>query len=1035
MIQRIVDFFVSNTLFTLILTISVFVTGSVALWQMQREAFPEVEFDVTQITTSFPGAGPSEVEELITIPLEREIDDIDGLDELRSVSAENISLINIQLDPDARDTTKINRDIEKAVDRVVNLPEAAEDPIVTPIESSSTPILELSVSGDLPELELRQAAKEITDRLEKVRGVSKIAKNGYRDREMIVELVPEKLQQAFLSIPDVSNALKQRNISLPGGDVARDGQEYLIRTTGEFETAEEIENTVVRANDEGSIIRIRDLGKVKEGLEESNIQLFSEGQRAINLVILKRRDGDAVDLADGIKAEIKTIQKEYEQIGSDISIEINDDFSFYITRRLDVLKGNLLIGIILVTLALLYFLTFRVATVVVIGIPFSFFGAMIILEQVGVTINLISMFALIIVLGMLVDDAVVVCENIYRKIEEGIEIKTAAIQGTIEVFPAITASVLTTCAAFFPILFMTGIIGKFMWGIPIVVFSALGFSLFEALTILPGHMTDFFRKPLTKEQRASKKGSYVTFFNRTYMKVLKFVLRRKYAVIALIFAFFAGTGFLASKMKLILFPAEGIEVFFVRAESEPGTSLDDMARHMKPVEKEIASLPDNVLRTYLTSVGIHQNDPNDPFTKRASHFAQVKVFLTPTQEREEETEEVIERLRERIGVPTNLIDVRFEKVRTGPPVGAPVAIDLRGENYDEILQAAEILKSKLNTIRGVFDVGDSYDMGKPDIRLAVDPVKASSRGLSTEIIASTVRGAFAGQIPTSIVTTEEEIDVRVRFNDEAKESFEAFEKIQVPNNRGLLIPLMDVVSVKESRGPIALLHSESDRVVTVRADVDTDVITSTEANAMLAPSVEKIEENYPKITVEIEGEASDTMESLENLLKAFSYSAFFIFLILVLTFKTLAQPLMILLAIPLGLTSVVWTLFLHQKPVSFMALLGVIGLAGVIVNNAIVLLAFTNQLRSNGYGAKASLLRASKIRFRPIMLTSITTVFGILPTAYGIGGDDPFLKPMALALGWGLALGALLTIFVIPCIQSVVDDINARIRARFSRSS
>jgi len=1036
--NTLIEYFGRRRLFADLLTLFVFAVGIGSLFLIRREVFPNINFDIITVATTFPGSSASETEKLITNPLEQDLKEVDGIKKVRSISTEGRSYITLFLDPDQTTEDEAKNDIQDVVDRFT-LPSGALEPVVTALNSKYTPLVEVAVSGDIPELELRKTAKYLEDQIEKVRGVARVVPAGLRDLEVRVEADPARLAQYRISLDEVVRALQIQNVSVPAGSIeprtlSIGDNEKTVRTVGDFKGVEDVKKTVVRANELGNPIRVMDVAKVFESLEKPTVLSRPVGQPGLSLTILKKEKGDAIRVVQGIRARLKELEPTLDKR---IQVTFINDFSLIIERRISVLSGNLLLGLVLVMGLLALILPFRVAVLVSLGIPFSFLGTMILFNQWGYSINLISLLGLIIVSGMLVDDAIVVTENAVRLMEEGMDPEEAAIKGTQQVWAPVFASVMTTILAFAPMLFMSGIFGKFIGEIPLGVIVALGVSLFEAYFILPGHIASYIRvhRAQPGEKRVAKNPLQRFLWwtehvwdekvTPAYTSLLEKVLKRRYWVAAgsLLFLVISVALPVSGKMKFILFPPDGVEIFFVRMQAPNGTSLRQTEELVKPIERIVSGLPKNELDNTLTKIGLVQNDPNDPETKRGSEYAQIQVFLTPEANRTRLAADIIEDVRAKIGTPPGFIRVTYDRARPGPPVGKPVSLSVRGKSYEEIMPAVEELKRIVAGFKGVNDIQDSYVLGKQELNVNVNSAEASAAGLSVAQIGQTVRAAFDGLIATTIRGLDEEVDVRVSLPESSRKSAETLSAVQIPNPRGNLIPLSRVASISQTQSLAYYEHEGNEREIRVTADINTDLNSPLAVNAELKEILPEVSKKFPGVSVFFGGEDEDTRESFASLGRAFVVAILGIFLTLVFTFGRLGQSLLILLTIPLGIISVIWTLFLHGRPLSFLAMLGIIALGGVIVNNAIILIDFVNVNRAAGQDRWQSILGAAKMRIRPIFLTTATTVAGLLPTAYGIGGIDQFVIPIALALGWGLAVGSLLTAFIFPSAIAILDDI------------
>lgn len=1024
-------FSVNQSLFVNLVSVIVIIIGLVEVSGMNREIFPNVNFDMVQITTVYPGATPLDVEKLISVPIEKELKEVDGIKEIKSSSSSGSSFVLVKIDPDERDKKKVVNDIRSAVDRVKDLPaDINEDPVVTEITTRQYPIIEVSLSGDISEKDLQYHADNLEDELEDIEGVARIVKSGYRDKEIQIHVDPKKMREQYVSFDEIIKALSSRNISVPAGEINTETSEYNIRTTGEFYTAGEIENIIIRANDAGNWLKIRDIAEVKDSFKKEDVVYKTFGTRSINLVVMKKESGDAIRIVDRIK---KTGDRFLKNSPEALKISYVNDYSFFARRRLNVLRNNGWGSIVLVAGSLLLLLQWRVALVTALGIPFALFMTFIVMNMMGITINLISMFGLIVVLGMLVDEGIIVAENVYRYMEEGTPPKKAAVKGAEEVQKAVMAAVLTTIAAFLPLLFMTGIIGRFIRNIPTVLIVALLASLGEALIVLPSHLADFVKIKYDASGRPVNLSRDMPWFKNligSYKKVLNIAMRRKYLVLAGLTITLLVCGILAfSVIKFILFPSAGINYFFIRLEAPIGTPLAKTNELVLPVEKIVSEIPSQELESFITSVGNISEDRHDPFAGQASHLAQITVYLTPDQDRKRKVDEIINDIRKKTEYIQGFTELRFDKAQTGPPVGKAVEARIRGESFETLDTIAKEYMDYLKTIEGTLDVTWDHKPGKEEIRVKVEHNKATSAGLNVAQIANTVRAVFEGSIATKIrpVKAEEETDVTVMFPEKFSDDIKVFENILIQNKSEKLIPLKNVAAIEKVPGNTTIHHLDGKRVVTVSANIDTKKITSLKATRMLENKFKGLSQRYPGYSVKYGGEQEETKDSLRSLLKAFFFAFLIVYLILSYSFKSIIQPLIIMLSIPFGLIGVIFAFFIHGMPLSFMAILGIVGLNGIVVNDSIVLIDFINKLRTEGMNKHDSILKAGEMRLRPVMLTTITTVGGLSTVAYGIGGKDPFLVPMALSICWGLSFATLLTLIVIPCIYSIVDDIALKI--------
>jgi multidrug efflux pump subunit AcrB len=1036
--MRIAELGVRQSLIVNLLSILIIVVGVGTLYQMNREAFPNVNFDMVTVSTRYTGAPPEDIEKLVTTPIEKELKEVDDIDEIISVSTENQSVIIIQIESEAKNKDRTINEIQRAVDRADNIPDDADDSLVEDMKTSDRPIVEISLAGDMDEVTLREHARALKDLYEDILGVSKVEKRGWRDREFSVELNHVKLTDQHISFEEVIQAIRNRNLNLPAGTLTTPTKEYLIRTMGEFETAEELKKVIIRANDQGNWIRIQDVANVYDTFEEEDLIDRTNGHRAINLLIVKKKSGDTLLITD----EVKEITEKYRIANPTLGISYIDDMSFFVKRRLNILKTNGGVGLILVIAALLIFLSPPVAFMTALGIPIAMLITLMTMHYLGISINLISMFGLIMVLGLVVDDAIVIGENIYRRMEDGEDVETAVIQGTRQVLLPVTLTVLTSILVFMALFMMTEIIGKYVREIPLVAMITLAASLLEAVIILPCHIADFSKMRVSSLTKPMKKWGQIqaTYFGQmvaSYTQILKSFLKLRVVVIVfavIVTPFFIYLSWKIFGIKFTLFPSRGIEQLFIRADAPLGTDLYQTEKKMRAVEKIIESLGENELLDYVTTIGMHRDDPSEPATNRGTHLAQVRVFLTSKGERDRTTSEITEQIRKKLNSVEGFDEVGIDPVRSGPPVGKPVDLTIRGDDFDTLEEIASHYKEALNQMEGVKDIKDDREAGKEELRLIVDTATAKRVGLTTRDIATTVRNAFEGGIATTIKTgdVEEEIDVLVRFPKEDRSTKETFQRLLISNSKGNLIPLREIAKLEKAEGVHFVKHLDGKRAIRVTAEVDEEIITSGQANRRLMKETTGLLDHYPGYTLKFGGEQKRTKESLASLFRALRVSVCLIFILLAAYFRSLILPLLVMIAIPFAFMGVIIAFQAHNEPLSFMAILGMIGLAGVAVNDSIVLVSFISQLRKEGRGARESIIEGCQKRLRPVLLTTITTVLGLFPVAYGwmTTSPDPFVAPAALAISWGLIFATGLTLVVIPCLYSFVDTFFERVLHR-----
>lgn len=1035
--KSIIRYFVERPLFANLVSVFILISGGMSLFLMKREFFPNVNFEIISISTVYPGASASDVENKITSPLEEKLREIENVRRFTSISSDSTSILIVELDPDTANELQAERDIQNIVDQFDDLPLDAKKPVVTALEFKDAPLVEVAVKGNLPPLEMRRMARRIERDLERVKGVARVEPRGMQAEEIRVEVSPERLQRNRVSINEVIQTLKDRNISLPGGVLESSESsslERIIRTVGDYENLDEIKDTVVRANDLGQVIRIKDVADVSWTLAKPKMMNHVDAEPAISLVVVKSEAADAITLIEKLEKFIESRRSQYQGV----QLEMVDDRSVIIKNRLDVLSGNLLQGIALVVIVLSLFLSWRIALLVSLSIPLSFLATITLFYVNGVSFNVVSLIGLIIVSGLLTDNAVVVVDNVSTMISKGMSRVDAAVEGTLQVWRSITASTLGIVIAFLPMLFMTGIFGKIITAIPVGVILALMVSLLVSFFILPAQLAYFIRDFSVVEQKdANWFDRMVTAVGNfwdykvagPYRNVLKRIVERRYVVALVVtLGVFAMIGILAKNSKVVLFPSDGIEAFYLDTVVPVGTPLKKHTEMLKPLEVLVSQLPQDELINFNTTVGLQSEGPGDPENRRGEQYGRIKVFLTPESQRSRVAAEIIEDLRSKVPENLGFSRLTFGRVKAGPPQGRPISIGIRGDRFETINQVVREVKDFVQSIPGALDVQDSFNPGKEELRITVNEAEATAAGLSVMSVARSVLAAFEGIEATNIRRMDEEVEIRVQYPESARKKVDSLKDLLISGPNRSLIPLGRVATWEFQPSLASIEHEGFRRQVKITGDIDTKI---TDADAVASAVRAKVPDwiaKYPEVEFFFGGEDQDTRESFQALGRAFLVALIGIFLVLILTFGTFVQPFLILITIPFGIVSALLAFFVHNLPISFFGMLGIISLAGVIVNNAIVLIDFVNQERAMGLDRFESIYEAGSRRLRAIFLSTITNIVGVIPTAYGFSGEDKFVIPIAIALGWGLAVGAVLTAVFFPAFLGIADDLSSTAR-------
>ena len=1021
--KSIFRFFVERALMVNLISIFLMALGIYAIFDINREAFPNVNLDKIRIDVPYPGASPSEIERLVITPIEQELKALDGIDTMNSIAFSGSGIINLDLDPDSNNRAQIANDVQMAVDQAVLPDDLPAKPHVLEIDGAVFPVIQIAVSANLSELELKRLGDLIHDDLLAIKGIARVQVQGDRKAEIRITVDPEKLSLHRISIGEIASLLKAWNINSPGGEVNTNEGQKMVRIVGQFQSVKDVGTLVLRSNDRGDNIKLSDIATIEESLVIPTIYLDSGGKPALNLIILKKVDADIISVVDSLKEYLKTVPDAY---GSNVEVTTSQDFSRFARVRLDVLTNNGIVGLILVFISLIVFLRFSVAMTTTWSLPIVFLTGLFLLHMSGITLNLISMLGFIMVLGMLVDDAIIIGENIAYHMEQGDSPNEAAVKGAYELFGPVTTTILTTVAAFLPLMYMSGMIGKFIVAIPVVVISLLFFSWLEAFLILPSHVSH-----ITNPKAKAKEKQWLVNLEHNYARFLRWVLHHRWLVVFISTLVLVGSIGLAKQvMQFQLFPAVAVDQYLIRVTAAKGTNLDDLRLHLKSVDKDIRKyLNPKFLEATILSSGQTQRDAGDPLTQRGSRFGQIRVLYIPAVLREgHDAVKDLRYLENSLPDKYPNLEIAFELVTAGPPTGRALEVEISSNfgKYNE--KVAQNLITFLQDAKGVTTIESGLQPGDKEIHVVLDKSLSTYSGVNLATAASHIRATVDGLRVTTTRYGTEEVDVTIRYPENG-DDITALHNLKIPNDRGGLIPLNSIAKFEEKTGYTTVRHKDGLRVVRVFANIDETKTSSISLNKYVAKNRDKWLADYKnKVKVNFGGEAEKNQESFQDLAFSFLFALIAIFFLLAIQFNSLGYPLIVMLAIPFGVVGVILSFYLHDifwkpMPLSFFSSMGMVALTGVVVNSSMILLVFIQRARESGMDAMEAILLAGRRRLRAVILTAATTVVGLLPTAYGWGGTDPFVAPMALALSWGLVFATLITLIVIPAALAASIDI------------
>jgi multidrug efflux pump subunit AcrB len=1043
----------------------IIVAGIFTVMKMRREMFPQFSLDMVVVSVDYPGSSPEEVEEGICIKIEEQIDGIEGIDRIISTAREGNGEIIAELETGA-DVRKIMDEIKTEVDRIDTFPDEAEEPVVMEIINQD-PTISLAVFGDVSEKRLRQVAERIRDDLLDARARSKAESGGQRnpfdsviklfkfkqpdsitqidlvgvrDYEIAVEVSEEDLRRYGISFDQVVGAVRSGSIDLPGGTIKTDQGEILIRAKGQLYTGPEFERVPLITLNDGTVVKLGQVARVIDGFQDLDIKTRFNGKPAAIVQVSRTSEQDIIEIADIARHYTRNLK---EHLPEDLDFAIWGDISTMVQDRIDLLLRNGVQGIALVFIALALFLNFRLAFWVAIGIPISFMGAFLVLNGFDQTINMISLFAFIMTLGILVDDATIIGENVYTHYSRGKSPTVAVVDGLEEVGKPVVMAVSTTVVAFAPLLFISGIMGKFIAVMPMAVMIILLVSLGEALVILPSHLQHALKQSEKKiggfrswhERLLGKlEGGLQTVIDRFYAPAINYVVRNRY------FSFSIGIGILIISLGVI---AGGYVpfVFFPKGESDwivsevvypPGTpfklteesigQLEKASFELNTVFSEFASKNGGLVKNTFAIVGaIPRRDWKPP--EYGGHVGQVWLELASSEQRRNiSTHTILSKWRELIGEIAGVERLTFSTLEGGP-AGNPIEIQLSGHDFDQLKQAAAELKAEIATYPGTFDISDNFKPGKLEKKIRA---KEGSRplGVSMRDLARQIRQAFYGEEALRIQRGRDDVRVLVRYADADRNSLAGIEEMRIRTGDGQEIPIEEVADITSGRAYSVINRVERKRTITVISDIDETVTNASVIVAELKASfLPNLVQRYPRVTYDFEGQEKRTRESLESIKSGYLLAMMGIFLLLASQFRSYVQPVIIMTAIPFGLIGAILGHLVMGMEFTIISIFGIVALSGIVVNDSLILIDFINRAVRDGVDVPTAVVESGKVRFRPVFLTSVTTIAGLFPLLLERSFQAQFLIPMAVSICFGLLAATVLTLLYVPALYMIVEDI------------
>lgn len=1028
--NRIIAWFAGNHVSANLLMFFILVTGVAMAFTNKVEVIPDTQANKILIDAAYAGASPAEVEEAIVRKIENRLTGLAGIKKITSVAREGYGAVTVEV-IHGWNLQGLLDEIKAGVDGISDWPVGAERPVVKE-EVHRRRVIDVAVFGDAPEATIRNVVDKIKDDITHLPGISLANTFAVREREIHIEVSERTLREYGLTLEEVASAVRAASLDLPAGSVKTSAGEIMIRTKGRRYHAEDYEDVLIISRPDGASVLLGQIATIEEGFEDGSVFLRFMGKKGAGVTVYRVADQNALVVAKQVKAYVERIRPTLpEGIGVDCFFDRSRD----LRGRIDLLLKNLGLGLLLVAIMLGLVLEKRLAFWVTLGIPISFCFCTALMSFAGVSVNMVSLAAFITVLGIVVDDAIIIGENIFRKLENGLPPFSAAVEGATEVSTPVIFSVLTTIVAFFPLMFGASDMGQILRNIPIVVILVLMGSLVESLFILPCHLVGRRRFSSASVQRVRMRRTsrlLSVFISGPFTRSLHFCIRWRYAVMAAGFGvllIIAGL-FTGGIMKFTLFPEVEQNLMQCNLAMPPGT----------PVERTIAVIDDleAAAKDALEEVGKERPAGSPPLVRLwasligagegggGEHLGQVWIVLADAEHRNRSMEEMTRAWRERMGPVADAESIRFMGWTSS--TGNAVEVHLSMNDTQGLLAAAEALKSELVQYPGVVDVTDSYEQGKTEMQFSLKPA-GRTLGITLEGLAKQVRHAFHGAEALKLLREKDEVKVLVRYPESERKTIGAVEAMRIRTPQGVEVPFHQVAQVKMVQGYAAIQRSQGRSVIQVMAHVDESIANAkavrTEVMSQFMP---QLKSRYPDLVYTQEGEGREEKESMTDVYLGFGVALFCIYALLAIPFKSFSQPLIVMAAIPFGLAGAVIGHLIMGFNVSLVSLVGMVGLTGVVVNDSLVLIHAANGLMAQGASRPKAILQAGRMRIRAILLTSITTFAGLTPMLLEGSRQAKFLIPMAISLGFGILFATVVTLLVVPSAYMIHGDFQRGMR-------
>lgn len=1018
----------------------IFIVGGLILApKVKQEVFPEVTLDWISVTVPYPGAGPEEVEEGILLKIEENLTGVDGVKQIKATAREGSGTVMAEVQ-EGMDADRVLQDIRSEVDRITTFPLDAEEPVISK-QLNRREVISLVIYGDLSERSLRERAEAVRDDLLVFPQITQVDLGGVRPYEISIEISEEDLRRYNLTLEQVAQRVRKASLDLPGGTIRTKGGEILLRTKERRYFGPGYADIIVVTNPDGTQVRLGDIAKVRDTFAETDTSATFDGKPAAMVKVFRVGEQKPTEISALVK---QYVEERTPNLPPAVKLATWNDTSELFQSRMNLLLKNATLGLILVFLVLGLFLEIRLALWVMLGIPIAFLGTLFFMPALGVSINMISLFAFILALGIVVDDAIVVGENIYEHRQRGTPYLKAAVAGAQEVGVPVVFSILTTVAAFTPLLFISGTMGKFIGVIPVIVIAILIMSLVESLFVLPAHLA-MGRKRETStgflgrvdNVRRGFGASLDRFTAGPYRKFLQKSLNYRYVTLATaIAALLLAVGLVkGGVIKFTFMPEVDGDVITASLQMPPGTPVAETARVKRLIEERametIAELDDkrpeeqSLLRHFYAVVGgtIAGGGPGGGSNEGSgAHLSDMALLLTKSEERGMAAADITAVWRKKVGEVPGVESIVFKSnlVR----MGANIDIQLAHDDFAVLSLAAERIKEELASYPGVGDIEDSYSRGKQELKIRLKP-EARTLGITEEDLGRQIRGAFYGAEALRLQRGRNEVKVMVRYPEADRRSLWSLEEMRIRTPQGGELPLARAAWVEEGRGYAEIQRTDRKRVINVTASVDSKTANAQEILGELRQGLlPTLQHDYPGLNFDLEGEEKERRDSIGSMASGFKLALFAIFALLAIPFRSYSQPLIIMAAIPFGIVGAIGGHLLMGYDLSILSIFGIVALSGVVVNDSLLLIDRTNQnLREGQDNLQQAVMDAAQRRFRPILLTSLTTFFGLAPMIMERSVQAQFLIPMAISLGFGILFATGIILILIPALYLALEDV------------